>query len=284
MKPDTADPLAAWLALNSAPFVPPDSLWPGQPFLDQMQFIATPPIPDGWFEDVAALLGVPSPREAQITIEDEEEGPTPIGLPEDPTFRRYNALCTALYGIHELAFFQLSRSLHQNTERRHRMAGRFQQIQAASKRLLDLLGGAVETTEWDLPIASRLLTEPLELGQRGDLSESELEQLKRLLEVVHRKAAALEQQYQKGPGRTKDDTLQALLRSLEIVYKHFTGKSPTRVRNSYKERPGGKFLELVEKMYALVGPPYSEKTDDAIDKAIHRYVLSKPRKTGRTSK
>ena len=171
MKPDTTDPFADVLALNSLPYLPPDSLLPGLPLLDQMKFIVVPLIPNEWFEDVAALLGVPSPLKAQIVLENTREGTIRIGPPEDPTFQRYYALCSAIHSIHSTAFLQLSRSLHQNTERRHRIIGRFQEIQAAIKKLQDLLAGPVEMKEWeewDLPVARRLLAESLDLGQGGD--------------------------------------------------------------------------------------------------------------------
>ncbi len=116
MKPDTTDPFADVLAFNPLPYLPPDSLLPGLPLSHQMSFIVVPLIPNEWFEDVAALLGVPSPLKAQIVLENTREGTIRIGPPEDPTFQRYYALCSAIHSIHSTAFLELSRSLHQNTE------------------------------------------------------------------------------------------------------------------------------------------------------------------------
>jgi hypothetical protein len=247
MKEDRAD--AALLNLNSHPSLPAKTFWPGQPLLDQTQFIVESEIQQQWFERAENLLGLAVPTH---------------------NFR------VVIYDIRSLFVLQSQRSVDQDTARRGRMARRLQQIQNAAAKLLASLSDPPGFVSWEVPIIQRLLAAALadnpDRSFATDRGATELF-ISQLL-ALREETAALTVRFQRSGGRPTNDALRILILSLANLYEGMTSTAAGRAVWWENGKPHGRFFEFVAQVYSLLGRPWSEKSAQAIDGHIRRSLLN----------
>jgi hypothetical protein len=209
-------------------------------------FHVVPGISDDWFAEAAKILGVP------------------VNCDE---FRQL------IMHLQSWFLFQTDRTVLHSTGRRKEVMKQLRQIQKTADKLLRLLGLRGKPT-WAVDGALLELSEPLKTNRIGFFGRPRLEPFAEVLQRIEREAPRLVTRLTRERGDKTQEALAILLQGLAVVYHWATGRKPTRNYDGYyTDAPRGEgFLQFVEHVYALLGKPYSEKSREAVDGDLKRYV------------